>query len=59
MSRRRPRVVDIQVAQKNLEELIDALKPGEWLIIAVNGEHKVKVIALTEEEKQRLSRREM
>ena len=50
------RVVDILEAQERLEELIDELAPGEWFAIAVDGEPRVKVVALTEAEIEELSR---
>jgi antitoxin (DNA-binding transcriptional repressor) of toxin-antitoxin stability system len=49
------RVIDILEAQANLEELIDELKPGEWFVISVDGKSRVKVIALTPEEFERLN----
>jgi antitoxin (DNA-binding transcriptional repressor) of toxin-antitoxin stability system len=52
------RIIDIQEAQANLEELIDELKPGEWFAISVDGKPKVKVIALTPEEFRQLSLQE-
>ncbi len=48
------KVVDILEAQESLEELIDELAPGEWFAIAVNGEPRVKVVALNEEEIEEL-----
>ncbi len=56
MPRGKARILDIRFAQENLEELVDALKPGEWFIIAVNGRTAVKAIALTEEEIEQLSK---
>jgi antitoxin (DNA-binding transcriptional repressor) of toxin-antitoxin stability system len=41
--------------QENLEQLIDELEPGEWFIISVEGKPKVKVVALTDEEIERLA----
>ena len=51
------RVVDILEAQERLEELIDELAPGEWFEIAVDGEPRVRVVALTEEKIEELSRK--
>ena len=53
--RRTMRVIDILEAQANLEELIDELKPGEGFVISVDGKSRVKVIALTPEEFERLN----
>jgi antitoxin (DNA-binding transcriptional repressor) of toxin-antitoxin stability system len=50
------RIIDIQEAQANLEQLIDELKPGEWFAISVDGKPVVKVIARTPEEFERLNR---
>ena len=49
------RIIDILEAQANLELLIDELKPGESFAISVDGKPRVKVIALTPEEFERLS----
>jgi hypothetical protein len=49
------RIIDILEAQANLEQLIDELKPGESFAISVDGKPRVKVIALTPEEFERLS----
>ncbi len=49
------RIIDIHEAQANLEQLIDELKPGEWFAISVDGRPRVKVIALTPEEVERLT----
>jgi antitoxin (DNA-binding transcriptional repressor) of toxin-antitoxin stability system len=50
------RIIDIEEVRANLEELIDELKPGEWFAISVDGVPKVKVVALTPEEIERLSK---
>jgi sarcosine oxidase gamma subunit len=48
------RAIDIEEARANLEELIDALKPGEWFVISKGGIPRVKVRALTQEEIEHL-----
>jgi len=48
------RIIDLLEAQANLEELIDELKPGEWFAISVDGQPRVKVMALTPEEFEQL-----
>jgi antitoxin (DNA-binding transcriptional repressor) of toxin-antitoxin stability system len=57
MPRKKIRIIDIKEAQEKLEELIDALKPGEWFIISVNGELRFKVVALTDQEREQLMHR--
>jgi len=52
------RIIDLEEAQANLEQLIDELKPGEWFAISADGRPRVKVIALTQEEIERLTRGE-
>jgi len=58
MPRKRVRIVDVEEARAKLGKLIDALKPGEWFIISVNGNPKAKVIALRNQEKERLIKEE-
>jgi antitoxin (DNA-binding transcriptional repressor) of toxin-antitoxin stability system len=52
MSRKTVRIVDLEEARSKLGKLIDALKPGQWFIISVNGAPKVKVLALTDKQKE-------
>jgi antitoxin (DNA-binding transcriptional repressor) of toxin-antitoxin stability system len=44
------RDVDIEEARRDLEKLVDEIKPGERFTISVNGIPKVQVVALTPEE---------
>lgn len=44
------RIIDIEEVRENLEELIDEMKPGERFAISVDGDAKVEVIALSEDE---------
>jgi antitoxin (DNA-binding transcriptional repressor) of toxin-antitoxin stability system len=48
-------IIDIQEVQASLEELIDELMSGESFAISVEGDPKVRVIALFPEEFERLA----
>jgi antitoxin (DNA-binding transcriptional repressor) of toxin-antitoxin stability system len=58
MPRKRVRIVDIEEARAELGRLIDALKPGEWFVISANGIPRVKVVALSNQERDRLMKEE-
>ena len=49
------RVIDIDEFRANLEKLVDETGPGESFLISVDGEPKVQVIGLTEEEAELLT----
>jgi antitoxin (DNA-binding transcriptional repressor) of toxin-antitoxin stability system len=45
------RTIDIEEVRKNLEELIDDLKPGQRFAISVDGTPRVQVVALGDGER--------
>ena len=53
-----PRVIDVQEAQANLEQLVDELGPGESFLISVDGKPQVNVVGLTPEEIERMAKAE-
>ena len=48
------RVIDIEEARANLDELIDSLRPRERFAISVDGRPRVLVFALTKKEIKKL-----
>jgi antitoxin (DNA-binding transcriptional repressor) of toxin-antitoxin stability system len=48
------RILDIEYFRTHMEEVIEGLKPGESFLLSVEEVPKVRVIALTDAERERL-----